>query len=106
MKYEIGQILTSTEDVEVTTVYGRKEIIPKGNKIIIGGDGFAHHLRNGFIQPLPDDDEISGYDCFGLSQYITDKLKSHFPLKEFFEEYEITEEEWSSELEYFLDEIL
>lgn len=106
MKYEIGQILTSTDDVEVTRISGEREIIPKGNKIIIGGDGLAHHLRDGSIQPMPDGAEISGYDCYGLAYYLTYQLKSHFPIEEFFEDYEITEEEWSSELEYFLYEIL
>ena len=37
--YKIGQILTSTEDVEIEkALSGEKVKIPKGNKIIIGAD--------------------------------------------------------------------
>ena len=42
MAYKIGQILTSKEDVEVEiALSGKKEIVPKGNKVVIGADGFA-----------------------------------------------------------------
>ena len=47
MEYKVGQILTSKEDVEVEmALSGEKVIIPKGNKIIIGADNLAHHIRN------------------------------------------------------------
>ena len=47
MEYKIGQIITSNEDVEIEKVLsGEKVIIPKGNKIIIGADKFAHHIKN------------------------------------------------------------
>lgn len=50
MKYKIGQILISNQDVEVEkALSGEKVVIPKGNKIIIGADKLAHHLRTGMI---------------------------------------------------------
>lgn len=53
MKYKIGQILTSNRDTEVEkALSGEKVVIPKGNKIIIGADKLARHLRTGMIQPL------------------------------------------------------
>lgn len=59
--YKIGQILTSTEDVEIEkALSGEKVKIPKGNKIIIGADKFAHHIRNGFIQPLAEGLTVEG----------------------------------------------
>ena len=62
MKYKIGQILTSNQDVEVEkALSGEKVVIPKGNKIIIGADKLAHHLRTGMIQPLGTA-EVEGYD--------------------------------------------
>ena len=62
MEYKIGQIITSNEDVEIEKVLsGEKVIIPKGNKIIIGADKFAHHIKTGMIQPLQNDSEVKGY---------------------------------------------
>ena len=53
--YKIGQILTSTEEVEIEkALSGEKVKIPKDNKVIIGADKLAHHIRNGFIQPLAE----------------------------------------------------
>lgn len=67
MKYKIGQILTSNQDVEVEkALSGEKVVIPKGNKIIIGADKLARHLRTGMIQPLGTA-EVEGYDSEGLA---------------------------------------
>ena len=38
MQYKIGQILTSTCETELETVFGRKIKVPAGNKTIIGAD--------------------------------------------------------------------
>ena len=71
MKYKIGQILISSRDVEVEkALSGEKVIIPKGNKIIIGADKLAHHIRDGMIQPLADGSEVDGYDDTGIAKYI------------------------------------
>ena len=43
--YKIGEILVSKRETEVETNWGRKEIIPKGNKIIITAHGLGHHIR-------------------------------------------------------------
>ena len=59
--YKIGQILTSTEDVEIEkALSGEKVIIPKGNKVIIGADKLAHHIRIGFT----DKKDKDGYTIF------------------------------------------
>lgn len=59
--YKIGQILTSTEDVEIEkALSGEKVKIPKGNKIIIGADKFVHHIRIGFT----DKKDKDGYTIF------------------------------------------
>lgn len=49
--YKIGQILTSNCEMEVEKMFGEKVVIPKGNKVIIGADNLAHHLRNDMIHP-------------------------------------------------------
>ena len=106
MKYKIGQILTSSRDVEVEkALSGEKVVIPKGNKIIIGADKLAHHIRDGMIQPLADDSKVDGYDSTGLAEYIFTCLKTHLPIDEWIEDYEISENEIIEEIECALDEI-
>ena len=106
MKYKIGQILTSNRDVEVEkALSGEKVVIPKGNKIIIGADKFAHHIRDGMIQPLSDNLEVERYDSSGLAEYIYMWLESHLPIAEWMEDYEISKNDIIEEIECALDEI-
>ena len=105
MKYKIGQILTSNQDTEVEkALSGEKVVIPKGNKIIIGADKLAHHLRTGMIQPLGMA-EVEGYDSKGLAEYLLFVLKAHFPIDEMLEDYEISERMLLDEIEYAFDDI-
>lgn len=106
MEYKIGQILTSTEDVEVEKALSdEKVIIPKGSKVIIGADEFAHHLRNGMIQPLGEGVVVKEYDTAGLAEYIYRHLRSHFEIDEMLEGYDDTKERFIEEIEYALDDI-
>ena len=106
MKYKIGQILTSSRDVEVEkALSGEKVVIPKGNKIIIGADKLAHHIRDGMIQPLADGSEVEGYDDAGIAEYILICLRAHFPVDDWMEEYGISEDEIIEEIECTLDDI-
>ena len=106
MEYKIWQILTSKEDVEVEkALSGEKVTIPKGNKIIIGADKLAHHIRNGMMQPLPEDSEIQGYDASGIAEYLYTYLRNHFEIDEMLEGYDDTKERFMEEIEYALEEI-
>ena len=106
MKYKIGQILTSSRDVEVEkALSGEKVVIPKGNRIIIGADKLAHHIRNGMIQPLADGSEVEGYDNAGIAEYIFACLKAHLPFENWMEEYEISKDDIIEEIECALDDI-
>ena len=106
MAYKIGQILTSKEDVLVEkALSGEKVIIPKGNKIIIGADGFARHIRNGMMQPLPEDAEVKGYDVSGIAEYLYLSLRVHFEIDEMLENYDLTKKEFIEEIEYYLSDI-
>lgn len=106
MKYKIGQILTSKVETEIEkTLSGEKVRIPKGNKIIIGADKLAHHFKNGYIQSLPKDDEVDGYDCSGIAEYLYTYMSNHFEIDEMLESYDDTRERFIEELEYALDEI-
>lgn len=106
MEYKIGQILTSNVDVEVEkALSGEKVIVPKGNKIIIGADKFAHHIRNGMIQPLQEDSEVKGYDASGIAEYLYICLRNHFEIDDMLENYDDTKERFIEEIEYALEEI-
>lgn len=105
MEYKIGQILTSLKDVEVEeALSGEKVVIPKGNRIIIGADRFAHHLRDGMIQPLGDA-TVQNYDTTGSAEYLLLVLKSHFPVSEMMEAYGIEDKEIQDEIECALEDI-
>ena len=106
MKYKIGQILTSTEEIVVEkALSGEKVTIPKGNRIIIGGDKLAHHISDGMVQPISDNSEVEGYDSSGLAEYIYICLKAHLPIDEWMEDYEISKNDIVEEIECALDEI-
>lgn len=106
MKYKIGQILTSNQDVEIEkALSGEKVIMPKGNRIIVGADNLAHHIINGMIQPFSEGTEIKGYDVNGLATYLYTYLRKHFPIDEMLEEYDDTKERLIEEIEYALEEI-
>ena len=106
MEYKIGQILTSTEDVEVEkALSNEKVIIPKGNKVIIGADKLAHHIKNGMMQPLAEDSEVKGYDARGISEYLYTHLRNRFEIDEMLENYDDTKEKFIEEIEYALSDI-
>jgi hypothetical protein len=105
-EYKIGQILTSKFDTEIElALSGEKVKIPKGNKIIIGADKFAHHIKDGRIQPLGNDATVNGYDNTGIAEYLYIVLKNHFPIEEMMEDYEISKKYFVDEIECALDEI-
>ena len=103
--YRIGQILVAKEELEIEKISGEKVTIPKGNKIIIGADKLAHHIKNGFIQPLQDNAKVEGYDKEGLSEYLYLYLRNHFEIDELLENYDDTKEHFVEELVEALDNI-
>ena len=106
MTYKIGQILTSKCEKELEiAISGEKVKVPAGNKVIIGADKFAHHLRNGMIQPLTKSARVSGYDTEGLAEYLTFWLKNSYHMDEFFKDNDIEERNLKEELESALEEI-
>ncbi len=79
--YNIGQILTAKEDIELEGVLGTKKTVKKGTKIYIGADCFAHH-RDGTIQPLGDNVEVKGYSVNGLTDSIWLYIRNFTPIDE------------------------
>lgn len=103
--YKIGEILVSQRETEVETNFGRKEVIPKGNKIIITAHRLGHHIRNGMKQPLQKEDVVKGYDTEGLAEYLFTCMKSHLPMDDMMCDYDLTEEDIKEVIEEALDEI-
>ena len=106
MKYKIGQILTSNTDAVIEkALSGEKVTIPKGNKIIIGADKFAHHMKNGFIQPLQEDSSVEGYSAEGIAEWIYLFMRHNFPLDEMLEDYDEDKNSFTECITEALEEI-
>lgn len=103
--YKIGEILVLKRETEVETIFGRKEIIPKGNKVIITAHRLGHHIRNGMKQPLQKDDVVKGYDTEGLAEYLFTCMKSHLPMDDMMYGYDLTQTDVQEVIEEALDEI-
>lgn len=103
--YKIGEILVSQKETELETNWGRKVVIPRGNKVIITAHGLGHHIRNGMKQPLQKDAVVKGYDTEGLAEYLFTCMKSHLPMDDMMYDYDLTEEDIKEVIEEALDEI-
>ena len=104
--YRLNRDEFSKHEIEVeTAISGKKVKIPAGNKVIIGADKLAHHIRDGMIQPIAKNIKVDGYDAEGLAEYLMIYLKNRYPLEEFFEDYDIDENDFKEEIEFALDEI-
>lgn len=79
--YNIGQILTAKEDIELEGCLGTKKTVKKGAKIYIGADNFAHH-RDGTIQLIGDNAEVKGYSVEGLADFIWLYIRNLTPIDE------------------------
>ena len=73
--------------------------------MIIGADKLAYHIRDGMIQPIAKNIKVDGYDAEGFAEYLMIYLKNRYPLEEFFEDYDIDENDFKEEIEFALDEI-
>lgn len=106
MKYSIGQILTLKEETVIEkSLSGNKVTISKGNQIIIGVDNLAHHIRNGYVQPLPKDSEVNGYSTEGLAEWIYIYMRNHLPLDEMLESYDESRDSFKENIVDALEEI-
>lgn len=104
--FKYGQLMVSNQDIVIEKVLsGDKVTIPKGSRVVVGFDGLAHHLDNGFIQPFAKNCILAGFSSSGIIEVIQNCLFSHFPIKEMCEDYEIDPDDIRKELIYALDEI-
>ena len=106
MTYKIGEILTSNREVTVEKcISGEKVVLPEGNKVIIGADRLAHHIKTGAIQALAKDIEVKGYDREGLAEWIFDYMSVHLPIFDMETEFELTDADIRQTIDDALEEI-
>jgi len=103
-KYNIGQILTIKENLELEGAFGNKKIIKAGTKVYIGADKFVHYI-NGLLQPMGKEDVIEGYSVKGIADWIYMWLSARLPLDHFFYEYEINRGDFQEHIEDALEEL-
>lgn len=110
-KYNIGQILTIKEDMELEGVLGKKTKVKKGTKVYIGADNFAHYL-NGMLQPIIKElqpinkkDEKIGFSVEGIADWVYMWVSRQLPLDDFLDGCEITKEEFKEHIEDALEEL-
>lgn len=88
--YNIGQILTTKEDIELEGCFGTKKTVKEGTKIYIGADNLAYH-KDGTTQPLGNNAEVKGYSVSGLADFIWLYIRNFTPIdKNVLEDYDKT----------------
>ena len=106
MTYKIGEILTSNREVTLEkAISGEKVVLPKGNKVIIGADHLAHHIKTGAIQALTKETEVKGYDREGLAEWIFDYMSTRLPMLEIEDEFGLTDMDIRQTIDDALEEI-
>lgn len=104
--FHFGQILVSKhETVLEDCLTGEKKIVPKGNRIVVGFDGFAHHLTDGQIQPFSETIKLKGLSSSGIIEVVHNCLFHNFQFRKMYESYEVDPDDICKELVSALEEI-
>ena len=101
---QIGQILISEKEHTIETCMGNELVIPAGNEVIVGADGYGHHLNSGLIQSLGDA-KIEGYDTEGIAEYLWEWLSARLPTDEWVSGWDLTDAMIIDTIECALDEM-
>lgn len=102
--YRVGQILVSKKKHTIETCMGNELTIPKGNKVIVGADGYGHHLTSGLIQSLGDA-KVEGYDTEGIADFLWERLSARFPTDEWIAGWDLTDAMILDVIECALDDL-
>ena len=104
MKYNIGEILTTKNDIQTEGVLGSKKNIKSGTKLYIGADKFTHML-NGMMSPINKDTEIEGYSVKGIAEFIYEWVSNQLPIDDMLEDYDIEVDSLKESIEDALEEL-
>lgn len=104
--YKYGELLVSQVDTEVEkALSGEKVKIPKGNKVVVGFDGLAHHIRNSCIQPFAEGTKIEGFCNDGIVEIVYLYLLNRLPLREMLDGFDLTADDVKDAIIEALEEI-
>lgn len=79
-KYKIGQILVAETDCKFTLPISRKIVrVRKGDKAIIDSTRHLYYPKQNVKQRINKEDDVAGYDCEGIAEYLYDQMKLGFP---------------------------
>ncbi|MCC8043882.1 MAG: hypothetical protein LIP12_00080 [Clostridiales bacterium] len=85
--YKYGQMLISNQDTEIENFPGIVFKIHKGNRVVVGFDGLAHHMESGYAQPFEDGISIEGYSHTGVVAMVWKYLNQYLPMEKMLEDY-------------------
>lgn len=104
--YKYGELLVSQVDTEVEKALSAEKVkIPKGNKVVVGFDGFAHHIRNSCIQPFAEGTKIEGFCNDGIVEIVYLYLRNRLPLQEMLDGFDLTADDVKDVIIEALEEI-
>jgi len=96
-RYNVGQIVTATEDIEVVGCFSdEKQVIKKGTKgWVTASKGCpALYLENGSTFLLDKENtELIGFDSEGLAEWIFRHLRNRTHIDDMMEDYDVDEDD-------------
>lgn len=107
--YKIGEGISFSKDFEIELpISGNKLQVKPGDKGYIDSRSNVHYTSGqarGKIQHLSEI-KVNGYDYENIARMIFKRVKNQFGLDEFLEGYEISEKDFTEEIEELLSDIL
>lgn len=105
-KYKIGQqIIFKPHDAE--TFGGRVKKVKDGDEGVVRADGFVKYLTGEARGMIAGTDfKVNGYDTENIAKLVYDHLDKRYDLSQFLEDYDIEEQDFISDIEEAIDEVL
>ena len=102
-KYNVGQILTVEEDIQLKTLILEEEkTIKAGTKAYVGVDGFLHYLDGTIEVPKK---EIEGFAVKGIADWLYELLSRNLSIDEYLDDYDISGKEFKDCIADALEEL-
>ena len=108
MKYNIGQMLQLTKDIELKgEISESSKIKKKGTKLFVSAERDLPSMiyLDGDIQLLDKNTEIEGFSVNGIAEWLYICLRNKFELDDFLDDYEIDKEDFKEAIADSLEEL-
>jgi len=110
MTYKIGEEIRFSEGFEINgALSGNTLTVKEGDRGYLDSRGNVHYTTGqarGKIQSMKNEIEVKGYDYENIAKMIFKRLKNQFNLIEFLDDYDISERDFTEEIEEVLSDIL